>query len=474
MSRLQNWLNEDKNTDYMETASCIGVFVNQSFINKVNIFFDMAEGDDEIKSEIQEILSQSRDWNPVGKSEVLSSIENKKKLIDVISLIRGMYNFVNDNAKSVISPGKLNIIHNKINGYYELEKQIMGEIKGSKANTADCLICNCDFSKLKSNMQKYEVKPNEQGGYITCGDVKFFQVSLKKSKNKAQLGKVTKKLTDLGYVDDGFINEWKALEWFKKISSSVLNKVSSMVKKITGPVLKRIKKYFNTGITKKDLRQLTRGLTESINENKIVNLDKIESDKQKQTVVSILNNTNTILRRINELVNEISSYNSDSIVIKSKLLNTIKDNNHANTALKLASNFKTLNTIKNILDDSEGLSESLRSILAEMFFGSTKLPIWKVYGDFGSGISYSYMGTIERYLTTNMPNNLESIGVRISPDKSGSYYTITILILEDISEKGKNYVKLRTGTNSSSRFSFILEGTSELSIPIDTSLREKI
>ncbi len=186
----------------METASCIGVFINQSLINKINKFFDTAEGADEIKSEIQSVLSQSRDWIPRGKSEVLSMIENKNKFPEVLCLIRGMYNFIDDNVKSVISPGKLNIIHNKINDYYDVEKQVMGEVKGSKANTADCVICNCNFNTLIKNLQENEIHTNEQGGYVTCGDAIFFQVSLKKSKDMAQLGKVTKKVKDMGYITE--------------------------------------------------------------------------------------------------------------------------------------------------------------------------------------------------------------------------------------------------------------------------------
>ncbi len=148
-----------------------------------------------------------------------------------------------------------------------------------------------------------------------------------------------------------------------------------MVKRVTGPIINRIKGHFNTGITKGDLDQLTRGLRESINENEIIGLKGIKSASDREKIVSMLSNIDDIMKRINGFINDINRYNSDSVVVKSKLLNSVKDKNKADTALKLMSNFKTLVTIKNMLNDSDGLSDSLRSILAEMFFGSTKLPI---------------------------------------------------------------------------------------------------
>ncbi|MFW6377627.1 MAG: hypothetical protein ACOCZ5_03170 [bacterium] len=68
-----------------------------------------------------------------------------------------------------------------------------------------------------------------------------------------------------------------------------------------------------------------------------------------------------------------------------------------------------------------------------------------------------------------MPTGVETFGVKISPTKN-SYYTITIMMLEKVDSKGKHYVQFRTGTNSSSRFTFIVEGTSEKVISHDRKL----
>ena len=58
-----------------------------------------------------------------------------------------------------------------------------------------------------------------------------------------------------------------------------------------------------------------------------------------------------------------------------------------------------------------------------------------------------------------MPTGVEVFGVKISPAKKQDYYTITVTMLEKVDSEGKHYVMFRTGTNSSSRFTFILEGT---------------
>lgn len=69
-----------------------------------------------------------------------------------------------------------------------------------------------------------------------------------------------------------------------------------------------------------------------------------------------------------------------------------------------------------------------------------------------------------------MPIGIEVFGVKISPAKKQDYYTITVAMLEKVDNEGKHYVIFRTGTNSSSHFTFILEGTKIEVIGMDKKL----
>ncbi len=69
------------------------------------------------------------------------------------------------------------------------------------------------------------------------------------------------------------------------------------------------------------------------------------------------------------------------------------------------------------------------------------------------------MGTVERFVSEEMPTGMEVFGIKIAPAKKADYYTITVCKLEKVDNEGKHYVVFRTGTNSSSKFTFILEGT---------------
>ena len=458
MMRFYEYLNEDVHTDYLETASCIGSVISNSVINKINKFLDSAEGRDDIVNDINSILDKNYDWNTRGKKEVKKGLKNNTKFLEILSLIKGMNNFVND----MVTFNNPQFIHDKIDDYYNVEKEVFGEMSGTKANTADCVIMNTSPKKLFDSMRNSSHTIDETNGSVKFDDgTIYYQVSLKKSKEGAQLGKVTKKLKSMGFdvsPTDG-LNESKVLDWLKKVSKNVWNKTSKMVQNILGPLVKRIKKKFNEGITKKDISEVS---------NIVLNEAKMTSSTEN-LVSSILSDPYTLLTKINNNINELYSKKGQDVYLNIDKLNDVKNTKDTGTAFKLVSNYKTVKLLNDILDDVEGIGNSIKSLLSDMLFGGTKLPLWKVYGDFGSGISYEYLGTVERYVSQEMPTGIETFGVKISPTKN-SYYTITIMMLEKVDSKGKHYVQFRTGTNSSSKFTFIVEGTSEKVISHDKKL----
>ena len=78
--------------------------------------------------------------------------------------------------------------------------------------------------------------------------------------------------------------------------------------------------------------------------------------------------------------------------------------------------------------------------------------------------AYSYLGTAkttEKKLESD-DVKIELLGTKIHPHPKNPYYVITCYLLQEIADTGKFYVKIRTGTNSSSRISFIFEGQTVL------------
>lgn len=450
--RFYNFINENKHTDYLETAACLGVVASSSLLKKIDKFFDSGDGYDDISDEINSLLDKNLDWVPVGKDLVKESINDPGKFAEVCGLIKGMGNFISDIVSREISNPVF--IHNKINDYYKIEQEVFGEIK-SKANTADCIVTNTSPDNLFKSMRNSKYSIDESKGMIEFDNgTKMFQVSLKKAKKEAQLGKVTQQLRNMGFdvSPTSGLYESKILNWFKNVSNKVWNKFSKLIQNITKPILKRTMKKFSSGISKRYLSDIFN----------IVNEGKMNIST-KELVDTIMKNPNDLLIRINSLIDSLLSKQNEFIHMNVKKLNRVNNPRNPETAFKLAANYKTLKVLNELVGDVESINTSIKSLISDMLFGATKLPLWKVYGDFGSGVSYEYLGTIERFISESVPTGVESMGVKISPQKGG-FYTVTISMIEKIDEEGKHYIMFRTGTNSSSRFTFIVEGTQEKTI----------
>lgn len=59
--RFQEYLTEDKHTDYLETASCLGAVVPSSVIKKIDDFFDTGDNGKEIRNELTTYLDRNYD-----------------------------------------------------------------------------------------------------------------------------------------------------------------------------------------------------------------------------------------------------------------------------------------------------------------------------------------------------------------------------------------------------------------------------
>jgi len=465
--RLTNFLNEKKKTTkkdiataFLETAACVGIFAKNSLISKIDTFIETGEGKEVINKKISEILKKPYDWRKLGiktTNEVMKEGELEQYGV-LLAGIKGMYKFINDVVSKNLST--LNFVHAGIEKYYDMEKEIFGEIEGSKPNTADCLICNCNLDKLLETMKTSSVIEGNESFVEFENGVKYYQISLKKDKS-SQLGKNLTKATAMGlyqkYTDDQYIeptndnrrNEGKIFDFVKKISSSVWKKLRDLVSNILKPFNQKVMKKFKSGkISNQELDNLI-GL-------------KFEDKKNKKTDaenrVNLINeNQDYVLKKINKIIEGFSSSHNDSFYMKYDKLNSLKNPKFPNAAYKLAANLKTVNIVKELMFDFDNVQKKMSELIGEMLFGSTKLPLWVVYGDEGDGITYKSLGTLKAYINKDYEHtNLEVFGIKI--EQQEYYYTIDLMMLESVDNGQKKYVEFRTGTAGSSGFTFIFGG----------------
>ena len=501
--RFDNYLTEaEAKTDFYETASVIGAICSDSFANKCKkIVYDpknaKAEVIESTLNEAKALLGGSYDWSTKGSKQV--KLLNAKKDIDEITilfaLIVGMNTFMKEVGRKVVG-GKPQFIHNRIKDYYEVEKEVLGKIVGSKANTADCIIGNASADAILAAMRVGPIEPDESLQYIKLGKkVKILQVSLKKSAEGAQLGKITVFLKqNLGYGEKTataakiLSNETDYVDLLKTVlvNEGLWDKAVSFAKDLWGKFSSAIKKAMDS-FTGKWIK-LFRGNPPSsyVNDfftqfgpNQNLTEKKITA-KTEAIVDNISSNPSKAVKLINNEVKRLKNavLGDKSVFLDVKLMSDMKKikGDDYKVVFTLISNYCTLRALVDMVADERSTGETVNRLVGEMLYGGTKLPLWKVYGDFGDGHAYVYLGTLEAFLKGGgkTKSGIEVLGIRISPHKSGEYYVIAVAMLESISKEGKTYIILRTGTNSSSSITFIFEGTTTKTVPLSESISKVI
>jgi len=472
-------LNEDARTNFLETAQCIGIVAPSSLVKRIDDFLKTTNTTIEpsgILSDIKSVLDSSYDWNSNGK-KMIKNVEpdNISSIVEICSLISGMASFMIHKGSKIISNPKF--IHGRINDYYKAEKNSLGEIKGSKDNTADCIICSHSASQVIDAMnKKTPVEPDHKGGFVRMGNIKFIQVSLKKSKAGAQLGKIANFLgknfgmtvTPSTATRELGLNEG-AWDRIKGIAGSIWNKIKKAISSLMAPFKMKYFDSFSKGPSDKDVKDLAKiiGIKESLI------LEGSISDTTKSIVESVARDPSAIVNAINNVLRDAIrlSESGDMIYGIWDKLSPVKNITGDKTAeaFALISNYCAAKTIVNMTRDATKIGDVIRRLISEMLFGGTKLPLWKVYGNFNSSEkSYEYLGTIDTFMSEKPEINTEVFGFRVSPVKF--HYNYKLLFLENVDENKKSYVELRAGTNSSSHLTFNIEGTKIHEIPLESSI----
>ena len=105
----------------------------------------------------------------------------------------------------------------------------------------------------------------------------------------------------------------------------------------------------------------------------------------------------------------------------------------------------------------------------EMIYGTTTLPLYKVYGvsKDGGGTAFEMYPGAEEYIKEKMSKDLKDVVVFfLKSSKQKNYFTLSGYGLSGISEKTGDvkYSEFSMGTNSSGHYSYNFEGTKEMQL----------
>ena len=482
--KLGSDINWGKDTPTLETVQALGVYYK-------NIEADASDRQKVIDN-IKSILGNGQDWDSKGKSNLISKFDTmtSKNFAEMIGLIAGMVDFM------PIVKFKANIIHGRINDYYAAEEQNDNvEITGVKANTADMIISSADASKTIEAM-KTDTFTFDKKGVITGKNSKInlIQVSLKKSADKAQLGKVTAYIiqkyglpsyddyfTDIVsesfQMNEGVFDIFKtAAEKIKGLYLKVAKSIQNFALKITSRFKKAAKSEKKTvfakyqklfGLDKADMLMMEQyiegdkfliekkavgNLNSKLEKISISNANKLVTEVQKKRngIVKLYDTKDYLIHKTGTEITNFRTSKEINIDIVSKLL----------------SNSYSLSSVESIIGttNSDEILSSVIDMHKEVYFGKTSLPMYKVYGK-SKGKSYEYLGSASDYVEKKKAKLKEVqfpiSGIRLNTQDK-KYLNIDLYVVSDIEDNQIYYTAFRTGTNASGRFSFNFEGTKKI------------
>lgn len=414
MTKFMNYINEGKNEQYFETASCCGIFLKNSeekeLLNILNNNSDFDIGIDILNNIIK---NNKGDWiqNNFNKSSVPKDSLIKQAL--------GMKKFIDNHVKFPVK----GFISKSIKKYYNQEKKVFNLGKG-KENTSDLVLCNDNIDNFFSNFTKESIIDiDTKNGVVTANNIKFVQVSLKAS-GESKLGNVKTFLKRKGLdLNEGFISNifYKINSFFSKL----INKVSNVLKKYQG---------------------------KKINVNKYV-FENYNSDEIYFKIFNKINKLEKMGKENGVPILIDKSLNKKNELDEKELFFLI----HNHISLKLA--IDIINILKKEPD-------FLKQMVADGYFGLTNLPLWIVYG---YGKEPKYLGLKKDYSIEDIIE--EKMFIKINPNrKENNWFVINFYILGGLTDDMKKmYYNLGTMPKPSTG-AFAVEFRSEKKyIPLDKS-----
>ena len=478
------------NTDFLEFFQAIGLFIPNK-LTPATFKKDLLALEGTISGDFS-----IRSFVPDYEKFIIYLDADKEIGADVISLVNGSY-FWRKGA-GVTRPY---VIWTDIKKYYDLMRSKEGIEGVIKNNTADCVLIDGTYAELvKALGSDIQIDMNETTGKLTCGDVSWYQISLKLGEGSARLGKITKLLTGAYPVDGEVQNTLTRagidVKWFKenlelnnefeqllqegffgntvkrmqKAGAEMFNKFKAAAvavlkywKKLLGFMKKLVK--FHEKSTMKEIQKITRG-SKFLGEGYIVE-DVMNEMSQNAMFNAIVNDkgrrnspntkfTNLLNTRFNDIIkNKDSEYISVNF---EKAAFEISDE----TINFLIGNCISFPIIQAIIDDvkSNGI-EVVNNLAKTMSMGDTNLPVVKVYGN--PDKADTEVITVGK-LTQKNPmlgdKQIKVLKVGIVPHRTHKkYWVINCWIFAELDGEVAKYHQVAFKKSGESSFNFNIEGT---------------
>ena len=476
------------NAGTLEVSQCMGLFVDAE-----QMFKDLSSGArsvDDIFKDIESTLTNGKDYDQTGVEGILSVLRDPNKrsigdMTDVVRFAAGMTAF-----KRLKLSSKFNhVIHGKIEAYYTAEKENdQIEKKGSKKPTPDCVICNTEADKVITALKTKKVEFDEASGICSLpGGIEFVLASLKKEKGGGQLGKYFKEIKRRYGLDD-FDQMYKIAMtegWFrdalgaaKNIGVKVWDSIKATFNKVVGKIFNFGSSLKNKYITRmnanpmKDFQSLLKksGVRVKISEEALM-------ERKAENVVPYLKNlsVNDLKKLGSTIDKEVKAYKTETDAFDNVLFSGAKGistsgKESIDERIKLYSNWVTITALQemftgSLMSNSKALAKEIIDLQREMFFGSTVLPVYKVYGakDIGDTDTFEYLHSAQSFADTQMKaltkTDIPLVGIHASSKKK-VYYTMYSAFCMGMTEEGElEYIQNRMGTNKGGgQWSYVFEG----------------
>lgn len=384
-------------------------------------------------------------------------------------LANGMTQF----RKDVVKVTKPDIIFKSMSEFKKLETELMGyrsEEDYGKISTADVIVSTIPSKELMKGMEQKIIKLNGNDDHVQIikdGKVvgKFWQVSLKQSKEDSQLGRTQKHFSKIYKMNVDAKNVFDSyISYEDLLTESVLEKLSSTAKK-GAKFLKEVgKKFFDkikylilalkewssdfrNKITKKmaeDVVEVARGLyglsmNESVKED-ITNTILILLKAPDKNWLFAKEKTDILGSDLYRMKNDLVKVSYESTEKPAKIVDSV--------FRKQIFVYNFMLAFKEVISRSklplENYIDELLGLYIEAVYGATKLPMYKVYSTFNQHVPYEFIGTKEsekELRKGNILKNLSKEGVPlislVIEPKKGSHSIGLMLLTNIIGEDGK-------------------------------------
>jgi hypothetical protein len=508
------------NTDALETAQCLGVYLKAEDALGDAKSLGVAGAKAKWNPEIKSILSNGQDWDSGGVTKILAKMGNMPDAnwLEMLLLAKGMKNFLDSWGKNL--GGSYNIIHGSIKDYYKAEIKNQTTTPDSKDNTADMILANVSSTDVIDAIGSQPIGYDDKLYYCHTKDksksIKFYQVSLKKAHDAAQLGKLTAslkaiyKLPDSSELFQSIVNQYMIkhgyemnelneawiLDKLKQGVAAVKSIASDWFAKIVG-LVNKIKEWGTAFIRSFDreiptgrpnsyqLGLMTKALKESgrLQEGEFLT----EARQTKESINDLLRNANqsearTILKEVNDQIIKINNSFSGNEFLISQSQRAVPDSQYTASRnrknwtfgdlIKLFANATALNAFTTVVFKNDGdisaLKDQMIDLEREIYFGRTTLPLFKVYGAKTPTDTNTIerLGTADEFVSKER-TSIEGAGYQWpvvgfnSTTQKNKYYNLEGMLLtgSNTTQSEPEYTQCRMGTNKADAFSFVFEGT---------------